>query len=675
MNRLMVKWFLPCLCWSVLLCPLHVSSQPIDVQIKRDPAVEDYDFSWVYWFETHGQRYVREAVGDRPLPWDTPASRRWRGQVIKVLMPLLEDEDEGVRAEALLSLARIGHEDVLDRVLPGGDGVSLLLDSADDVRLSAWVSLGLLQTDEARAALGVDPLEEVEEIDRVGQAVAIGLMSKLDRIHAKWLLARLDDRVESLEVKRWCVWAMAQHDDASLNTAFDAVLDHLPSTFLISAVLGDASYVKRRGGAKWLADVLRYHPEVRDWSGYRVLSDMPAAGVAGSTPRRLAMETRVAAALAIAEQPIEPEAEDQRFVLTHLGRRMVPGNSAQAMDFNRGFDTLAYFMQCDGDQGDLDLLYNQMRGFTSLMKDDPGVLEKLEEDEQPKEADFFVRQMDNEVRGYAALAAGLLIRRATEGTQLHQDRPIILERAIQIERIKRRFGIRLMRAVADDREPVSYRAACALAIGLTGDDRYKAELAIELGKLKGGDEAVLGYGLLALAMLGEERAADPAVRYLTRPGQVRGVSDILGRRAALRALAVLGKVEVDPFTQVWGRNRWVSLHAAEAMTWCGQYDAVPVMINALQNESPAWRKSAAASLGRVFEDAWPSRLSPLIEGSNPTLSLRPQSEPQLGDLVEVQAQGIAPWPMGRVYALSDPFFVAMKQGVFDVIAQPGQGAR
>jgi hypothetical protein len=111
------------------------------------------------------------------------------------------------------------------------------------------------------------------------------------------------------------------------------------------------------------------------------------------------------------------------------------------------------------------------------------------------------------------------------------------------------------------------------------------------------------------------------------------------------------------------------------MTWCGQYDAVPVMINALQNESPAWRKSAAASLGSVFEDAWPSRLSPLIEGSNPTLSLRPQSEPQLGDLVEAQAQGIAPWPMGRVYALSDPFFVAMKQGVFDVIAQPGQGAR
>eukprot|EP00752_Nemacystus_decipiens_P017086 g15303.t1 len=450
-----------------------LGQKPIDVRVDRDPAVEDYDFSWVYWFETHGQRYVREAVARQgeglDLPWDTPASRRWRGQVITALTPLLDDEDAGVRAAAALALARIGDEALLDRVLPGEvGGASLLLDASDEVRLSAWVSLGLLQTQASRAALGAEPIEGAEAVDRVGQAVAIGLMSKLDRVHGRWLLGRLDDASESLEVKRWCVWAMARHDDGSADEALDAVLANLPSTFVISEVLGNRAFVQRRGGAKWLVDVLRYHPDVRDWPGYRSLTRLGSEGINGSTPRRLAMETRVAASLSIAELPVLNDLEEQRFLLWQLRRRMVPGNTAEAMDFNRGFDTLAYFMHCVGRQDDRDLLYDQLRGFTSLRPDDPGVVAGLEAGEQPTEKDLLVRQSGNEVRSYAALAAGLMIRRATEGTGLNEQRPVVAARAIEIERLKRRFGVRLMRAVADQREPVSYRAACALALGLAG---------------------------------------------------------------------------------------------------------------------------------------------------------------------------------------------------------------
>lgn len=664
-TRLRLLRLTACVIFGLFVVAPHALSQPIDVRIDRDPTVEDYDFSWVYWFETHGQQYVREAVADRALPWDTPGSRRWRGQVIEALTPMLDDRDDAVCAAAVLALARIGEAALLDRVLPGDGGeISLLLDASDEVRLSAWVSLGLLETAAARAALGVDPLEGSEETDRVGQAIALGLMSRLDLIHAKWLLARLEDGDESLEVKRWCVWAMTRHDDASLDEAFGAVLSKLPSTFLISEVLGNSDYVQRLGGAEWLVDVLRYHPDMRDWPGYRVLSRVAPEGVHGSTPRRLAMETRIAASLALTGQPLLSEAGDRQFLLSHLRRRMVPGNTAQAMDFNRGFDTLAYFMHCDGTQADRNLLYNQLRGFTSLLRDDPGVLEGLEEDAQPTEADLFVRQSDNDVRGYAALATGLLIRRATQGTELNNTRPIIVERAIEIERLKRRFGVRLMRAVANDGEPVSYRAACALALGLTGDERYKTELGVELGKLQAGDEAVLGYGLLALAMLGEERVTDPAIRYLTRPGQVKGVGDLLGRRAALRALAVAG--QGGEIARVWGRNRWVSLEAGRTVGWAGQYDAVPAMLNALTSESALWRQTAAASLGRVFEASWPSRLSTLTDGSNPTLSLRPAMVATRRNAIEAEAQEATPWPMGKVYSLGDPFFIAMKQEAFTV---------
>lgn len=651
-----------------------ICAQGIDITVRRDASVEDYDFSWVYWFETHGQRYVREAMqsrsGGRALPWDTPASRRWRGQVIEALVPLLDDEAASVRAAAVLALGRIGDEGVLDRVLPSAGGrTSLLLDQAGEVRLSAWVALGLLDaSDEARAALGVAPMEEADEIDRIGQAVAIGVMRKLGRVHAKWLLARLDDGGESLEVKRWCVWAISRHDDPSVDAVFGVVLSKLPSPFVVSQVLGDAAYVQRRGGSEWLVDVLRYHPDVRDWSGYRALSQLGPKGVNGSTPRRLAMETRVAASLSLAELPWIEDKKDRNIVLHHLRRRMVPGNTAEAMDFNRGFDTLAYFMHCEGSPGDRALLYDQMRGFTMLRKDDPGVLAKLEEGQEPTEQDLFVKQPSNEVRGYAALAAGLLIRRATEGTALHADRPVVAGRAIELERLKRRFGFRLMRAVADDREPMGYRAACALALGLTGDERYKAELVVELGKLKGGDEPVLGYGLLALAMLGEERAADPAVRYLTRPGAVRGSNDQLGRRAALRALAVLGPIENHSFAKAWGRDPWMSLHAAEAVAWIGQYDTVSVMLNGLESESATWRGAAVRSLGIVFESTWPSRLSGLLEGSNPTLSLRrrfvEKRKTSTIDDVDI-SKGEHLGPMGEVYALGDPFYLAMKQGAFD----------
>ena len=101
----------------LLVCCVHglaVHAQPMDLRIDRDPAVEDYDFAWVYWFETRGQAYVREAVGARALPWDTPASRRWRGEVIEALVPMLGDTDASVRAAARFSSAmysRLRHHD------------------------------------------------------------------------------------------------------------------------------------------------------------------------------------------------------------------------------------------------------------------------------------------------------------------------------------------------------------------------------------------------------------------------------------------------------------------------------------------------------------------------------------------------------------------------------------
>lgn len=666
-------------CLALVCVARGVGAQQIDLRFVRQAGVEDYDFSWVYWFEMHGQRYLREAVAERGLPWDTPASRRWRDGAVVALRGALDDESGRVRGAAVLALGRMGDSGLVDVLLPeaaeqgagaggdAGDGqaVSLLLDRSAEVRLSAWAALGLLDTPRTRAALAAEPLAGAEERAVASQAMAIGLLGELSGAHERWLAARLEDASASAEVKRWCVWSLGRHAVGSVDGVYRALLADEPSTFIIGELLGDRGFVQRSGGSGLLIDVLGYHPDVRGWAGYRSLSGLPAGGLYGSTPRRLAMESRVAASLTLAELPLSESVAQRRELLGVLKPRLIGGNSAQAMDFPRGFDTIAYFMHSDASQADLDLLYDQMRGYMWMMADDPAVADSLEEGEGPEPEDLRSRQSDNEVRSYAALAAGLLIRRSTQGTELFEDRPITGRRAIEIERLQRRFGVRLMRAVADSNEEMSYRAACALALGLTGNDRYRAELVTELGRLRAGDEAVLGYGLLALSMLGEGRVAEPARRYVTRPGLVKGMDDRLGRRAALRALGVVGERGGEDLDEAlvksWGRDPWVSLSAAEASAWSGRYGAVPAMTEALGSESARWRWAAAVSLGIVFDRAFPSRLSPLVEGVNPTMSYRPKAQdaPKEDGGVVVEQPPDAPrlprWPMPSLHALGDPF--------------------
>ena len=683
-NSKRYRWLLACLALGWFLAASPVRGQKIDLQIDRgwvgEQRVRDYNFSWVYWFETRGRRYLYESLRDRPLPWDTPASRRWKGQAIEALEPMLADADSRVRGAAVLALARIGHTPVIDSLLgsvaEGRPG--LLLDKSQSVRLSAWAALGLLDSPRTRLTLAMDPLPQATEHDRAAQAMAIGLLEKPARLHIDWLADRLADRSESYEVKRWCVWSIERVGEAAgVDKAFvnNAVLREVPSAFMVGEVLLSPGYAQAKGGTAWLIDVLRYHPEMRRWPGYLALSAMPADGVFGSTPRRIGMESRVAAALTIAEIDRPTRNEDRQKLLEHLRRRMVAGNSDRAMDFHRGFETIAYAMHCDVKQAQLDVLYDQLRGITLLPADDPE-LEELREALEPgevlNEQARRKRQSANDVRCYAALAVGLLIRRATEGTELYEQRPIVHDRAIEIERLKRRFGIRLMRAVAEPREPMAYRSACALALGLSGDDRYVAELTAELSKLGRGDEPVLGYGLLALSMLGEQRAVDPARRYVTRPGALSGMDDRLGRQAALRAVGLLdwrlGERAGEALSGAWGRDVWVSLHAAEATGWLGRYDAVPTMLKGTKSESANWRRAAAMSLGVAFERSFPSRLAGLAESMNPVLSLRPMefgSEDQSGAdddsvvIIEPEEQaGPDPalgWPMGRIYALGDPY--------------------
>lgn len=646
MRERMHRQWIAVLAVTLLVWGWGAAAQPLDLRIDRganSAGVFDYEFSWVYWWEAHGQAYLREAVAERSLPVNSPPTRRFRGDAIDALLPLLDDTDARVREQAVIALARIGHEPLEDAILGWPDepvpedrwASGWLIDDPDEaVRCACWVALGLLDTERSRAKLA-EPMV-LPEREQASRVAGIGLLPTLTDEHLAALSALLTDGQTSIEVKRWVVWAVTQHDASIAPDRRDAMyrwaMEHVASPFVLSQVLLSREYVARRGGADWLVQVLRYYPSVRELPGYEAIRVQADGTAHGASPTRLSMETRLAALQTLAALPPVESPRGRLELHETLLRRAMAGNQAGLLDFNRGADAIAFALHCDATPEDLDRLYDLLRGFTIIPAEEA---EPFEEGAELTAADLLERQSGNEVRCYTAIAIGLLIRRETEGTALYEAWPREHLRGIQLDRLKRRFGQRLSRAIADADEPKGYRAACALALGLTADPQYIAVLTEQLGRLTGGDEVVLGYGLMALAMLGDERVSDPALRYVTRSASTDGLDDLLGRRAALQALGVLGdaggQATRETLAGAWGRDPWLSIEVGRTTHWTGFYDAVPKMLTATRSGSVRWRVASALSLGAALDASFPPRIESLSDGASFAMSYRRVPPPATRD--------------------------------------------
>lgn len=695
----LMRWGL--LAWVLVTLP--VTAQPETPQPTVGPiqpevvVVDDFPYSWLHWWETAGWRYLEEEAGDRDRPWDHPAARRYRAEAQAALIARLNDRDAKVREQALLALARMGYEPLVERLFAprpieqriaeeeaelfpdepavGGDPAGVVVpaittfleDRNAGVRGAGWLALGLLDTAASREVL----LHEVKlgEEDAAARAIGIGLMSVLDvRLRAE-LEQILGDPSASIEVKRWAVWALARHDSVAGDDMMDAVLRRVPSTFAIGEVLGADGYVWRRGGANWLARVLEYDPSVREWAGYTQLRAIPKEGAYGSSPRGLAMQSRIASSLVLMRMPPEENASVRARLAGVLIARAKSGTRNGWAEAHRGPDTLAFAVhQVDAGLG-LEQLFKLMQGTSTV----PPLPLTLDEDGEPIPRDrpaepTEVYFPERPVRGYAAIGVGLLLRRMTPGTELHDRHPAEI-RPRELDRIKRRFGQRLANEITDFDEPMEYRAACALALGLSDDPRYIPELNDRLSRLGAGDELVLGYGLLALAMLGEAEVADVALRYVTRPGAVGGKWDILGRGAAMQAIALLGddagQAGRETLTGAWNKNPWLSLAAAECAAQAGWYELAPIALEAAREGRGTSRLAGVIALGELFETRYPSPLASITRDANYTLAFRPDRFDQTQELV-LPAEGEpappepsdyrpADWPIRRFYIYADPY--------------------
>ncbi|MEQ8762417.1 MAG: HEAT repeat domain-containing protein [Planctomycetota bacterium] len=133
----------------------------------RGGGEDRWEYWWVHNFEPtvqlreHAERFHEASQGQRPFD---PVTDALRAEVGKILVGYLEDKSTSVRAAAARALGRIGSADYVEPLS------RVLNDSSQDVRISAMLSLGMLEN-----GAGFDRIREVVRSRQVGQdLVAFG---------------------------------------------------------------------------------------------------------------------------------------------------------------------------------------------------------------------------------------------------------------------------------------------------------------------------------------------------------------------------------------------------------------------------------------------------------------------------------------------------------------------
>jgi len=210
-------------------------------------------------------------------------------------------------------------------------------------------------------------------------------------------------------------------------------------------------------------------------------------------------------------------------------------------------------------------------------------------------------QIHDPLRGFAALALGLYARsvETDDGVKDRKD----FDKACQA----------LARRMADRDEPQEFRAACALALGLSGRAENLAALQAVEKTIDKADDLLIGYVLLARGMLEDETILAPARAFLSAQNNRTDREGILGRRAAVLGVGLIGSQEAaESLADAWGLAYHVARETAFAATFCHAHDeAAAKLLAALTNDdlAPEHQAQAGRCLGDLFTKTRPSRLA------------------------------------------------------------------
>jgi hypothetical protein len=217
--------------------------------------------------------------------------------------------------------------------------------------------------------------------------------------------------------------------------------------------------------------------------------------------------------------------------------------------------------------------------------------------------------LESPLRGFAAIGLGLYAR-LYNSPQGQADRPDY-EKALEL----------LQQRLADEREKLEVRAACAIALGLAG---RTVSLKTLIGGYESFDETsplLGGYALLARAMLGDRNLIEPVSAAIAREHDRDEMTDLLARRAAVLALGVAGTGDVVPhLVRFWDEPFHVNREVILALSLCSAEGVSQYVLPGVNGKGNQYERAYMAEVvGRILSRGGRPPLSRFLIGSNFTM--------------------------------------------------------
>ncbi|KPJ75236.1 MAG: hypothetical protein AMS14_03950 [Planctomycetes bacterium DG_20] len=578
-------------------------------------------WSWVHWWEANRDPYLKIIIQGQARQRPSPdVLKAYHDKAAASLVKAAGSQAWEARAAAVLALGRMGDagaHPTLERAIGKDPDVR--------VRLPALVAFGLLDSPQARDLLLAHdyPNDTLFEAGCGG----LGLLQKADE--AK-VLTTLQKAVTAGKpgLATVSAWGLRHRPDAANVKFLTAVLARSKSPWLASEAIlalgeqGDPKAVKLLADVLMAAkqadsvaawEALRTHDnelgKLSDGKGgdlkqddldkarreYQKHSDWREYGPNSPGPRadgatlsiKVGIEkiylTRLRASAAIALGKIN-HPKSQETLLEALALR-----DDNYSDLFKGFAIMSL-----GQIGDQKIL--------------PPLLDYL----APRYTDGkrkTVIEVESPLRGYAALALGLYCR--PKQTEQGQVDPPLYGKMCE----------KLAERVADRDDMLEVRAAAAMGLGLTGRTECLRWLHQAKKNATTKDDLLIGYILLASAMIGDQNILRPARWFLTQAGDKEATDRILGRRAAVLALGMLNTPQTIPILQdAWHLNYHVNREVAYAFALAEAYNVTDPLVKLLtSSQNPLEQAFAAGCLGELFNQERPQRLARFVNDSNYTM--------------------------------------------------------
>jgi HEAT repeat protein len=580
-------------------------------------VAEPLRWSWLHWWEANRDLYLAALTQVRKEQEGAPAAGdELRGKAVASLIEGLEVNHEGSRIACALALGRMREASAAASLQK-----RLEVDPSESVRFVSILALGLIG-DEASQSLLMNhqyPSAYLRTAGLVAMGMAAapsdgaisGCRGCIERGEvpfadaACWALSRqvIDDvvpyrNVLSQSTSPWLVneaiLALGSVDDAQADAVFVAMVTEQPRAEQVPVwrLLEEVDREKRKIAGAFRVSTTRTAGYYDRWmQEHRKIFDfLPVALRAGESPPNYVGQ-RVMVGM-------------ESIYMSHLR-----GAAAMALEHAPAATAVAalhaLLAERDDDYNALAKCFAAISLGRIGSRESLGVLMGLVSDRHGRRAKR-QEELESPVRGFAALALGFYAQPAVT-EQGAQDRPGFEEAA-------RLLADRL----ADGKEKLEVRSACAMALGLSRRTENLRPLMVVHERSGMEDYLLRGYVVLARAMLGDQNVMQPAVALLEQRPDRDQTTNIIARRAAVLALGVYGGDEAIPvLAKAWHDSYYINREVIRALSLCRAYGVSSTVVPILeQSTDPDERAYMASILGELYIAERPDPISWFLINSN-----------------------------------------------------------